>query len=99
MQWLGIQSVRNVPVNYAIRFNGLVTPSPPAALGMVSEARLICQRDAAQVESRCLPSLLFHHDPCASISPLSSLYSRRLGVVPSAGPDTYRSTRPTRKLP
>ena len=29
--------VKNVPVNYAIRFTGPVTPSPPAVSGMVSD--------------------------------------------------------------
>jgi hypothetical protein len=30
--------VKTVPVNYAIRFSGPVTPSPPAVVGMVLES-------------------------------------------------------------
>jgi hypothetical protein len=33
-----LHMVKTVPVNYALRFSGPVTPSPPAVIGMVLES-------------------------------------------------------------
>jgi hypothetical protein len=62
--------VKYVPVNYAIRSSGPVTPSPPAALGMASEPAFICQADAlAGISARSSPPLF--QRPSLSLFPPS----------------------------
>jgi hypothetical protein len=48
-------SVKSVPVNYAIRFSGPVTPSPPAVAGVVPESFNMPARCSARYKCSLVP--------------------------------------------
>ena len=48
-------SVKNVPVNYAMRSSGPVTTSPPTASGMVSESPNLPARCSARYKCSLVP--------------------------------------------
>jgi hypothetical protein len=89
-----LKMVNGLPVDYPLRFSGPVTPSPPAASGMV-EPDLICQPDPT-------PGIKTHSSPAAFPTTLSlhfvpltfQLPAPPHPVVPQAAPSSTYSLRP-----
>ena len=55
----GLERVKNVRVNYAIRSSGPVTPSPPAVTGMASEVPYLPARRSARYKYAFVPRRFF----------------------------------------
>jgi hypothetical protein len=79
-------------VNYAIRFSGPVTPSPPAAPGMASETPNLPARRSASYKDAFVPRR-FSHDPPRPFPPSTFLHG---AVVPEA---STSSTFPAARVP
>jgi hypothetical protein len=79
-------------VNYAIRFSGPVTPSPPAAPGMASEAPNLPTRRSARYKDAFVPRR-FSNDPLLPFPPSTFLHGP---VVPEA---LASSTSPAARVP
>ncbi len=79
--------VISVPVNYAIRFSGPVTTSPPAGVGTASEAPNLPARRSARYKD-VLVLRRFSYDPLLPLSPSTFLHGphRPQASMSSASP-------------